>query len=417
MSQIEQNPKLGFYRVGDQIFYSKPQALMYATKAKLDVHWNFNLNEFHRADWDIEPEVSLRELYRQRAQQLRDKYDYIRLEASGGGDSTQALFSFLLNGIHLDEVIFRYPKLGEKDMVGDPGNTKATNTLSEWEFAAKPLFNWIQTHYPKTKLTFYDYSDNLVNDNYMADESWIYTTRDYFQPGHGIKHVQDGTAEQKQLLDSGKSICVVYGVDKPRIVEIDSGWYVFFMDLHANIPNPNVGKYSNVTSELFYWTPDLPELVIKQAHLVRKWAEMPQNQAYRYLFRLSHTRTTRTTYEQVVKNIIYPDYDIETWQTEKPTNSFFNEMDEWFYTNFKDSDIYSVWESGKKYLIDNIEPYFLLYEFGRPIGLTYYCSPFYYLGDAAPSTRQPAFLNRDYKIPKTISIVKDKKLTQISIDK
>ena len=418
MHQIEQNPKLGFYRVGNETFYSKPQAFLHASATKQGVSWQFNLKEFHCADWDIEPEAGLREIYRLRAQQLRDKYDYIRLEASGGSDSTQAIYSFLLNGIHLDEVIFRYPAQGEKGMVGDLYNTSATNTLSEWEFAARPLFNWITNNFPKTKVTFYDYSNDLLNDSYMGDESWIYTTRDYFQPGHGVKHTQDGTPEQKKLLESDTKICIVYGVDKPRLAMVDDSWYAYFTDLHANIPNPMVGKYNNITTELFYWTPDLPELVIKQAHLVRQWAEMPQNQVYRYVFRLRQSRTHRTVYEQLVKNIIYPDYDIETWQTEKPTNSFFNEMDEWFYTNFKDSKIYGAWESGKQYLVNNIDPHLLIREGNKPVGLTIYYSPFYYLGNATNSNSIAAFCNRDYQLPQTPhAAIKNKKLTQILIDK
>ena len=188
MIQIEQNPKLGFYKVGSEIFYSKPQAYIYATKTKQSIHWNFNNLEYAKIDWSVEPETNLRELYRQRAQQLRDRYDYIRLECSGGGDSTTVAYSFLLNNIHLDEVIFRYPKTGEKDATNDPFNTKPTNTLSEYQFAAKPLLEWIKTNYPKTRVVIHDYSENMLEQESSRDESWIYNTRDWFQPGHGDKY-------------------------------------------------------------------------------------------------------------------------------------------------------------------------------------------------------------------------------------
>ena len=97
MHGIEQNPKLGFYTVGDKTFYSKPEAMIYATQVGLYPQWHFNTKQFGNFDWEKEPETDLRELYRIRAQQLRDRYDYIRIEASGGGDSTTAIFSFLLN--------------------------------------------------------------------------------------------------------------------------------------------------------------------------------------------------------------------------------------------------------------------------------------------------------------------------------
>ena len=152
----ESNPKLGYYTVGSEKFFIKSQALIEATRTDKFPQWHFNNEVFDQLEWTREPEISLEELYRRRAQQLRERYDWIRIEASGGGDSTTAIYSFLLNGIHLDEVVFRYPKQGEKGVSQDPFNTKAENALSEWNYAAQPLLDWIATHYPKTKITIHD---------------------------------------------------------------------------------------------------------------------------------------------------------------------------------------------------------------------------------------------------------------------
>ena len=68
------NKKLGYYTVGDRIFYSKVEACMFATKLfnKLDhklnikpyqlITWNFNNEAFNNYDWTIEPDSSLDEL-------------------------------------------------------------------------------------------------------------------------------------------------------------------------------------------------------------------------------------------------------------------------------------------------------------------------------------------------------------------
>ena len=101
MQILEQNPRLGFYTVGDQRFYSKPQALLEATATGHFPHFNFNREVYSKIDTTIEPQTSLRELYRMRAKQLREKYDYIRLEFSGGSDSTTVLYSFINNGIQI----------------------------------------------------------------------------------------------------------------------------------------------------------------------------------------------------------------------------------------------------------------------------------------------------------------------------
>ncbi len=381
MTLLEQNDKLGYYTVGQDRHYIKPQALIAATKTNQFPEWNFNRDVFGKYNWSVEPEIGIKELYRIRAQQLRDKYDYIRLEVSGGGDSATAAFSFILNGIHLDEVVFRYPKTGEKNVTDDPFNTKPENTLSEWKYAAQPLLQWIATHAPRTKITIHDYSVDMLGSNH--DESWVFRTKDYFQPGHAFKHTVDAVDSHKETLDQGKSVCMLWGVDKPKVCIKDKKWYLYFMDVQANNANPEVGQWDNITNEYFYWTPDLPELLCKQAHTIRKWFDLPTNTYLQHLARWpNYSFAQRTTFEHIIKPLLYPDYDPATFQTSKPTNSFYNEMDHWFYTNFQDTHVYRVWQAGLKHLVDNIDTKYFNKELGRPVGFVSFISPFYYLGDA-----------------------------------
>jgi hypothetical protein len=381
MIKLENNPKLGYYTVGQTRHYIKPEALIDATKHNQFPEWHFNRDVFGIYDWSIEPEINLKELYRMRAQQLRDKYDYIRLEVSGGGDSATAAFSFILNGIHLDEVVFRYPKTGEKNVTDDPFNTKPENTLSEWKYAAQPLLQWIATHAPRTKITIHDYSEDMLKSNH--DESWVFRTKDYFQPGHAFKHTVDAVDSHKLTLDQGKSVCMLWGVDKPKVCIKDKKWYLYFMDVQANNANPEVGHWDNITNEYFYWTPDLPELLCKQAHTIRKWFDLPSNIYLQHLARWpNYSFAQRTTFEHIIKPLLYPDYDPTTFQTSKPTNSFYNEMDHWFYTNFQGTHVWNVWQAGLKHLVDNIDPKYFNNEMGRPVGFVGFISPFYYLGDA-----------------------------------
>jgi hypothetical protein len=381
MYTLEQNDKIGYYTVGTKKFYAKVEALIEATKVNQFPQWHFNTDVYGSIKWDHDPQVSLRELYRLRAVQLREKYDWIRIEASGGGDSTTALLSFLNNGIHIDEVVFRYPKTGEKNVHGDPFNTKCENTLSEWDFAAKPLLNWISTHHPRVKITVHDFTDSMVNASY--EEDWVFRSKDYFLPSHPFKHDPIGYADHRKDADAGKKIAVLYGIDKPRVCVKDNKWYVYFMDLQANHSNSVVNEYNNITNEYFYWTPDLPEIVHKQAHMIKNWFMLPQNQSLQHLVKWpNNSIAARTTYEQVVKPILYPDYDPATFQTIKPTNSFYNEMDYWFYVNFKETRAYQIWKAGLKFLVDNIDQKYMYKEMGEPMGFVGFLSPFYYLGPA-----------------------------------
>jgi hypothetical protein len=381
MTYYEENPKLGFYQIDDKKYYSKVQALIEGTRLNRFPEWNFNKNTFDNFAWDIEPEINLKELYRMRAQQLREQYDYIRMEVSGGGDSSTAVYSFVNNNIHLDEVVFRYPKTGEKNVTDDPFNTKPENTLSEWKYAAQPLLQWIATHAPRTKITMHDYSVDMLNSNH--DESWVYRTKDYFQPGHAFKHTVAAVDSHKHTLDRGLRVCMLWGVDKPKICIKDKKWYLYFMDVQANNANPEVGQWNNITNEYFYWTPDLPELLCKQAHVIKKWFDLPSNIGLQHLARWpNYSFSQRTAFESIVKPLIYPDYDHTTFQTSKPTNSFYNEMDFWFYTNFTETHAYRVWQAGLKHLVDNVDKKYFNYEINRPVGFIYFISPFYYLGDA-----------------------------------
>ena len=413
---IEENPKVGYFKVGDQIFYSKPQAYVYATEVGIDPVWNFNAAKFAGLNWTVMPETSIRDLYRMRAQQLRDQYDYIRLECSGGADSTTAAFAFLLNGIHLDEVIFRYPKSGEKNAVSDAHITKPENTLGEYEFAAKPLLNWIKTNFPKTVVRIHDYSENMISTQNSRDESWVFNTNNWFQPGHVDKFSHFGLKEHKELADSGKHICVLHGIDKPKMTVINDNWYLYFSDFQGTSANPQRGDYNNITTELFYWTPDMPEILVKQAHLIKQWFDMPENQQLKYLVQHpNHDVSKRTAYEQISKSIIYPDYDLNTWQTSKPTTSFMNEMDYWFHQNFTGTKLYHIWEAGLDLLMSKIDPKYFSYEFGKASGLKAQLSPYYYIGPS-DTVMPPAIPNRDYrKIPMILPTVKDKKLQKISL--
>ena len=172
MYTIEKNDQLGYYQLGEEKFHNKVLALVEGTKRNQFPEWHFNKSIFDSYTWTIEPGTDIRELYRIRARQIREKYDYIRLEFSGGADSATVAHSFINNGIHLDEVVFRYPKTGEKNVTDDPFNTKPENTLSEYRYAAKPWLNWIATHSPRTRITIHDYSEDMLKSKH--DESWVY---------------------------------------------------------------------------------------------------------------------------------------------------------------------------------------------------------------------------------------------------
>ena len=96
--------RLGYYlTTNNQKFLGKLECMLYCASHGVDFNWIFNDAYYDQLDWSIEPELSLPVLYAQRAQEIRDKYDYLILHLSGGNDSGAILETFLLNDIKLEK--------------------------------------------------------------------------------------------------------------------------------------------------------------------------------------------------------------------------------------------------------------------------------------------------------------------------
>lgn len=393
---LEANPKLGYYLVDNEIYYHKIQALLAASKKQKQIRWFFNEDVFIKYPWHIEPEKTLQEVYRDRAQQLRDQYDYLRLELSGGSDSATVLYSFVLNGIHIDEVVFRYPKQGEKGVVGNPYDTRCENTLSEWEFAAKPLLHWIATNYPRIKITIHDYSTDMLAKENELDENWIYQTKSYLQPGHAYKHSDRHNKEYLNLLDRTQRIGVIFGTDKPKVCIKDKRFFLYFMDIQGNCANPDAVA-ENATTEYFFWSPDACEVLAKQAHEIARWFSRPENYKMQNLLHWPNNNFAfRSVYEQLIKLIIYPDYDSSTFQTVKATNNIWNEMDHWFHTNFKNTRLDQVWRAGITHVIENLDSKYVGYTDGIARDLMVFDTPYYYFGECTIPENIAGVRTREY---------------------
>ena len=102
--------RLGYYLVGWKKFHNKTLALLESKKTGYDLVWVFNNDVYGKIDWTIPIHDSLENLYKKRAQQLRDQYDYLVLYFSGGADSLNILHSFINNNIFLDEIVMQVPE-------------------------------------------------------------------------------------------------------------------------------------------------------------------------------------------------------------------------------------------------------------------------------------------------------------------
>jgi hypothetical protein len=352
----------GYYTVNNKIFFEKIEAIVHANQTLADIKWHFHNDIFNNLEWTVEPSTSMTEFYKLRAQQIRDKYDYVIVMCSGGADSTNVLYSFLDNNIHVDEVIASAPLEGMSNYSQNNKNKSAENTVSETAYAQLPLLNEISTKYPNVKITLNDYFYDMVN--YKSDE-WLYKSSDWIHPTTVARYSLEKYTHIKNLAEQGKQIAVVYGIDKPVIVQDDSNdLYSVIADLTVNVPRPPFDtEYPNVETVLFYWAADMPLMMVKQSHEVARWLHQPENSIIKSYMRnnvtanlctVEQNRQRHSLYDRGIIPCLYPTMPTDSFQCAKSIRIFLSNHDDWFYKLHNNTRIYQQIESDFQNFTKNI---------------------------------------------------------------
>ena len=353
--------KRGYYRVGNQKFYNKAQAIMACQKIGAE-YWPdfiFNDAEFSAADWITNPTESLNNLYVQRAQQLRLKYDHLVLSYSGGADSTTVLETFLHNNIPLDEV-FCYGPFSTNQGQNGRLTRSAENNYREIDLVAIPYLKELSKKY-KFKVTLYDWTNDMANA--YKDSDWIWTeTQSRLAPSIFVRNRLHQARSHLNLVDQGKKVGFIFGIDKPRVILKDDTYYMTFIDLDLNMgggPGALVTGSEWEYDEYFYWSPDLPKLLVKQAHTIKDFFEKnPALQIYvKDADQASWSKTYKKQYNEFIKKLVYPNWNLDVWQTEKISTPTWTEHDGWFI-NHPDLPAKDNWLAGLAELQKTIDSKF-----------------------------------------------------------
>lgn len=326
--------RLGYYLVGMKKFYNKTLALIETNKTGYELQWVFNDNVYNSIDWTTPIETPLFELYKQRAQQLRDSYDYLMLYYSGGADSSTILHSFVENNIFLDEIVMQLPEPVRQTF--NPTDTSNRNFYSELEYSAIPYLNKIKNKiHPNTKIRYQDFSKPGLE--LLEKEDWFETTplcTNITISGVFRQIAQNSDRHILTICDSGKSIAQILGIDKPLVYFDGIDYFSYFIDTstyHYVSPvdfNDGATATANYTTEFFYWTPSMPEIVVKQSQDIKRNCE--KNPWAKYMASEILKRHI-SEYRPVIHPVIYPaDVTVE-FQTEKPSSSIIRPMDDWFW--------------------------------------------------------------------------------------
>jgi len=348
----------GYYLVGNQITPSPGRAFQEATRTKQDVTWHFNEQAYGSINWRQAWRLPITEVYRMRAAQLREKYDYLVLMYSGGADSTTILEAFIDHNIKLDEIIVNWPisaSEGKYTVSRDPVNT---NFLSEWDLTLRPKLEWIAKNHPEIKITVIDSLKELPLREDLEDTftiSWA----------HNYVAIQQFRAMDKVLRarsDQYTSLAAITGVAPPRLEILDNRYLAACFrttDMMMNSDAAVDNKWSR-SVEYFYWTPDMPEIVREQAHIVLDYLNA-NKQAQRIFenqsivtpnpvtFRTSRSLAELALHEQrrrLFKSLIYPKWNPNTFQAMKPTDAYDRtEWWKWFWSNPESKIYLDSWRS------------------------------------------------------------------------
>jgi hypothetical protein len=377
LNEFEIIPR-GFYSVGGQQFRSKIHALAHGAQSGQTVTWNFHDELFARTDWKKEPEQDISYLYTLRCQQIRDEYQYLVLHYSGGSDSHNILTHFYRAGIHIDQINVTVPLEYYENHTTADNSKHAKDLHNEWYHVIKPDLEWIRLHMPNTKITVYDYTKDMIE--FDVDQDWITYSGEHCNP-NVVAWIKNYDVVDSKIYDS-KKVGHIYGIDKPRVFLHEGQWYFSFLDsLLTMMSNyrPVWLKHDYTHIINFYWSPRLPELLVKQAHLVKRYYEQNPQLLGLATFK-ALTDHEFEMQQNLLKTAVYPFWRPEVFQVNKARNVFFKEFDQWFYKLATES-AKGRWNDGYQYLLQTVpENWFRKDAQGRFCGINGMWSRWHNLG-------------------------------------
>lgn len=337
----------GFWLVDNEVVFSKVKSILQAQERNThDVRYYYYDHIFSLYDWRIEPTQTLTELYVERARQLRQNYDYLILLYSGGSDSSNALKTFLYNNVKLDEVAYWYTSNNEDTNRTNLEIIHAANNMlhrvrDEYNITVRKLDD--KPYFEKTKLTNIEWTHSAEPALVAAQlnkEAMLFDNSDWLR-----------------IANSGKRVAVITGLEKPRIF-YDNGWKAAFLDVsHAYNWESNHIKSRDITLESFYLTPDMPQITIKQSHVLANYIDSAYN-SDTILNNFSYTsgKFAQDLYFKLCRTVLYPYWNDNTYSIGKDAPPL-TEKYKWVWNS--NTQLSETYLQGLAYLNEKIDPYFL----------------------------------------------------------
>jgi hypothetical protein len=354
----------GFFQVGEFKTYSKLEAIEISGKTGADIHWNYNDHVFDSFDWTQEPPGSLDFWYGARAQQLRDTYDYIVLLYSGGADSHNMLTAFVKNNIFVDEIAQFFALDGSS-------NDKMSEVNKETFVTSAPNTQRLIETNPTYRHTIHRMIDGgkfettiLLKQNPW--DYWYTQANTFFCPwGQIMARLREIEPAYRALADQGKKVCFLWAAEKLTLnLDQNKNLAIVFSESGMSsmvTPERQIKNDPSQNDEAFYWTPDMPELACKQAHVVKRYIANFSRTSVDNINVFTQDRANQVTDKKILSfpfisnnikyhmttrglhSLIYPYWDHNTVVTPKPPSPFFGSKDVWLRDSSAPDTGYTTW--------------------------------------------------------------------------
>jgi len=322
-----------YYDDNNNIYNTQLEALTSGQQCK----FYFYDHLLQQIDWTIEPSETLDELYRLRAQEIRDTYDHVILCYSGGHDSSNVLDVFYKNKIHIDEIV----------MVGSfsRDSNRKTDENRNAEIYLNCFPNLRQMDLPNTKITMSDYAEEFVKPNNFSlisnyGNEWIRhigTQRSAFNIyWHDFKKFVDNKKDKKT--------CYILGCDKLGYTSMEKNGATtpcFRVNDSIIMGYGGTREMENYQRVDFYISPNKTSLDImrKQGHILNRSEKAG----------IFKSGMSIGVWEPIYEKIIYNNINNQVvYHSPKTLYSCMSGRDRFLWNTAEGSDIYKIYTEGLK---------------------------------------------------------------------
>lgn len=323
------NPNIFYYDFNKKnVFSTRSEAI----NSNSPCYFYYYDLEFSKVDWKLEPTESLQYLYKERAQWIRDNYDYVLLCYSGGSDSSQILETFYYNNIHIDEILV----VGSMSQDAYKGSDENHN--GDLYLNAFTTLNTLS--FPNTKITVKDYTEYFDKPNNFTliqkyGNEWMKEIGS-FTSFHNLFWY-----DLKKFIGANneKRTAVIFGADKPRFA-VDE-WGRQFTEISDLCVTDYGSNYIDQNFERvnFYTDFRAEKIMRKQLHVVKNHYDLLVKK------RLIPHEFFFEEYYTIVNKLIYEYKNPLDFMSSKSTLTCFSLRD-MFMKNKTDSDMFRIYREG-----------------------------------------------------------------------